>query len=60
MYCRENELNYKLRHSDYSYLFGDGLYMSLGTLEIRIPTPDGSFLAFAADVVDVDVPLLLV
>lgn len=40
-------------------MFGDSLYASLGHIDIRMPTPDGSYLAFAADVVDADIPLLL-
>lgn len=40
-------------------MFGDGLHMSLGKLEMRLPTPDGAFLAMSVDVVSADVPLLL-
>lgn len=58
-YCRENQHKFQPRPSEYAFLFGDGLFMSLGTIEIRIPTPDGSFFAFDADIVKADVPLLL-
>lgn len=58
-YCRERQLPANFKDSDYSFLFGDGMYMSLGTMEIRIPTPDGAYLSFQADVVDADIPLLL-
>lgn len=40
-------------------MFGDGLYLSLGTMELRISTLDGDFISFKSDVVDADIPLLL-
>lgn len=58
-YCREAGVPFNLRKSDYAFRFGDGLYSSLGTIEIRLPTPDGSFLAMEVDVVDAYVPLLM-
>lgn len=39
-------------------MLGDGLYMSHGTIPILMPTPDGSFLQFDADVVKADIKLL--
>lgn len=58
-YCREQGMLFKLRASDYSFLFGDRLYISLGNMDIHLPTPDGAFLTFQADVADADIPLLL-
>lgn len=58
-YCREMGIKYKPRRSAYSFMFGDGLHASLGTVEFRIPTPDGAFIALQVDVVSADVPLLL-
>lgn len=58
-YCREAGVALKMRQSGYAFRFGYGLYATLGTIEVRIPMPDGSFLAMKVDVVDADVPLLL-
>lgn len=57
-YCRETSKK-SLSPSDYSFMFGDGLHLSLGSIEVRIPTPDGTFIAIEIDVVSADVPLLL-
>lgn len=47
----------KLKSSPYRFRFGDGSFMSLEQLNIRIPTPDGSFLRLSVDVIKADVPL---
>ena len=51
--------SFKLRKSLISFAFGDGVYKSLGSMEIRIPTPDNSFISLDVDVVKPDVPFLL-
>lgn len=35
------------------------MYMGHGVMEIRIPTPNGSYIAIDAHVVKADVPLLI-
>lgn len=50
---------YQLRPSLMTFVFGDGSCDSLGTLEIRMPLPNGSFLPLLIDVVKADIPLLL-
>lgn len=37
----------------------DGVFKSLGTLPVRIPTPDVSFLLMSMDVVEADVAMLI-
>lgn len=39
-------------------MFGSGAQHSLGTLEFRIPLPNGTYLSLRVDVVDADIPLL--
>lgn len=58
-YCRAAGRKYNLSRSHYSFMFGGGLYASLGSMEMRIPTPDGAFLALSVDVVRAKVPMLL-
>lgn len=45
--------------SNVTFRFGDTYYNSLGTIMIRIPTPDYTFLLIPVDIVNADVPLLL-
>jgi hypothetical protein len=58
-YCRETGRPLKLTESNLLFRFGDAIpRRSLRTLPVCMPTPDGA-LAFSADVVDAEVPLLL-
>ena len=42
-----------------TFRFGDGVFNSLGTIPIRIPTSDESFLFLDIDVVQANVPMLV-
>lgn len=41
------------------FRFGKGSQASIGTVHIRIPTPDGAFIPLTVDVVKADIPFLL-
>ena len=58
-YCHMQKKPFKLRKSLISFAFSDGVYKSLGSMEIRIPTPDNSFISLDVDFVKPDVPFLL-
>ena len=58
-YCRRDNFKFKLHPSATRFRFGDGRYPSLGSMEIRIPIPNGSFVSIQLDVVSADVPMLL-
>ena len=58
-YCTLTGTKMKLRPSMKAFRFGDGVFNSLGTIHIRIPTPDGSFLFLDIDVVQANVPMLV-
>ena len=58
-YCQGYGVKLTLQKSPFTFTFGDGVYPSLGTMKIRIPTPDLSFLDLDVDVVKPDVPFLL-
>lgn len=58
-YSRMVGSKFKLGPSCYSFKFGDLIETSLGRMEIRVPTPQSSFLPIFVDVVDADVPLLI-
>ncbi len=59
-YWKQNKIRLELQSTSIKFRFGDGVFNSLGTMEISIPAPDGSFLKTLVDVVLADVPLLLV
>ena len=44
-YCRRHKLKFKLDPSITCFRFGDRSYPSLGSMMIRIPIPNGSFLS---------------
>ena len=48
-----------LRPSNSAFRFGDGTHKSLGTIPVRIPTPNSGYLHVDVDVVRPDVPLLI-
>lgn len=58
-YCRESNVRMKLKQSHSRFKFGDGDYRYFGRLDVRIPTPDGSYLPLSVDVANADVPLLI-
>ncbi len=58
-YCKRQKFNSKLETSTTRFRFGDGSYPSLGSMEIGISIPNGSFLKIELDIVSSDVPLLL-
>ncbi len=58
-YCKIPEFKFKLEPSSTFFRFGDGSYPSLGSMEIRIPIPNGSFLKIQSDVVSACIPFLL-
>jgi hypothetical protein len=41
------------------FRFGDGTFQSLGSIPVRIPTPEGKFIKIEMDVVQADVPMLI-
>ena len=49
----------QLTKSQLTFRFGDQHFSSLGKMQIRIPTPEDTFLYFYVDVVPPNVPLLL-
>ncbi len=57
--CKRPSFKFKLHLSATRFRFGDGRYPSLGSMEIRISIPNGSFLSIQLDVVSEDVPVLL-
>jgi len=58
-YCQYHGIRFNLKPSSVKFKFGDGGFPSEGTLLVRIPTPDGSFIALRIDVVQADIPMLL-
>ncbi len=58
-YCKWHKFKFKLDPSTTCFRFGNRSYTSLGSLKIRIPIPNRSFLSIQLDVLSVDVPLLL-
>lgn len=58
-YCRFVGVKIKPRPSRSFFRFGSGLGKSLGTIQLRIPTPDISFMLLTVDVVRADVPFLV-
>ncbi len=58
-YCKRHNFIFKLNPSATRLIFSGGSYISLGSMEIRIPIPNGSFLSIQLDVVSADVPMLL-
>ena len=58
-YCRFSGFKFKFSPSRTFFRFGDGCFASLGTIPVRIPCPDGSFLHIDIDVVAADVPMLI-
>lgn len=58
-YCRTFCQEFRLRPSDVTFIFGNGSSDSLGKIDIRLPTPQGTFIPLSIDVVSADIPLLL-
>lgn len=58
-YCRQQNLKFKLTPSNIIFRFGNTYFKSMGTLPIRIPTPDYSFIHLEVDVINADIPFLL-
>lgn len=57
--CKSKGRKLRLAKSNLALQFGDKIYYSLGTIEIIIPTPDGSILIIKREVVRADVPFLV-
>ncbi len=58
-YCKQHNIRYTIQLSLTKFKFGDGVFSSLGTMQIRIPTTNYSFLKIKLNVVPADVSLLL-
>lgn len=59
-YCRQLSCKYELNRSSTTVLrFGDGSSTSKGTIRLRIPTPNESYVHLDADVIRFDIPFLL-
>ncbi len=58
-YCAYTGTTFCLRPSNASFRIGDGSHTSIGTMPVRIPTLDGSFIVGDFDVVKADVPMLI-
>ena len=58
-YCKQHNIRYTLKPLLTKFKFGDALFPSLGSVQIRIPTPNHSSLKIKVNVVLADVPLLL-
>ncbi len=58
-YCAYTGTTFCIRPSNASTRFGDGSHTSIGTMPVRIPTPDGSFIVGDFDVVKADVPMFI-
>ena len=54
--CKQQNIGYALKPSLTIFKFGDGVFSSLGTMQIRIPTPNYPFLKIKVDAVPADVP----
>lgn len=59
VYCRNHGIPFKLRKLYSRLRFGDESYSSLGTMPIRIPANEGTFIYLDVDVLKADVPLLI-
>ncbi len=58
-YCKQHKIRYTLKPSLTKFKFGDGEFSSLGTMQIRILTPNNLFLKIKVNVVPADASLLL-
>lgn len=58
-YYKESGRPFQLIPSKRRFRFDNGSQKSLGTIELRLPTPIGSFIRRPVDVVSADIPLLL-
>lgn len=58
-YCRERNAKLVLKPSRNALKFANDLQTSLDLMEIRIPTPDGSFIQTKPEVVRAEAPFLL-
>lgn len=58
-YGRQTCQRLKWKPSALSFKFGSHVCRSLGRINVRMPTPDGSYVEFTPDVVEADVPLLI-
>jgi hypothetical protein len=58
-YCRYMGTKFKTKPSRHIFKFGVDVQESMGTLPIRIPTPNNSFLLLQVEVVPVNVPFLI-
>jgi len=58
-YCRKLGKKFHPKQSKFAFRFGNEVFASLGTIPVRIPTPDGSFLGLDMDVVEANIPMLV-
>jgi hypothetical protein len=58
-YGKQRGIKYKPKPSENVFMFGVDRKRSLGTISLRIPTSDGSFIEVEADVVPTNIPFLL-
>ena len=58
-YFERHNIRYKLEPPVTHFKFGDGIFPSLGKMEVRILTKNGSYLKIDMDVVSADIPILL-
>ena len=58
-YCKQHNIRYTLKPSSTKFKLCNGVFSSLGTMQIRIPTLNHSFLKIKVNVAPADVLLLL-
>ncbi len=58
-YCKQHNICYTHKPSLSNFKFGDGVFSSLGTLQIKIPNPNYSCLKIKVNLIPAVVPLLL-
>lgn len=58
-YCKFLGIKFQTKKNNKAYQFGIDRQKSLGSIQIRIPTPHNSFLPIRVDVVPTNIPFLL-
>ncbi len=58
-YCKQHNIRYTLKPLFTKFKLGDGVFLSIGTMQIRITTRNYSFLKIKLNVVLAEIPLLL-
>ncbi len=58
-YCKQYNIRYTLKPTISKFKFSDGVFSSLGTMQIRISTPNNSLFKIKVNVIPANVPLIL-